>query len=200
MIACLGGEHACVHIVIFPKPLVILIKMPKSETVDLVVDHELQGVTPEMLDWWWNHINTTERYILWHPKDHKSFKWEVPPKKGHVGAVHLVLEEIGGNPATLRIRTEDPSSVPISTTYSHVQVSSVIDDNNNPVSWLIHEYEATQHGTRMRSTFRLPAGIPQRFMEGLRKHCKEEMANLPKFLPELYNKENKYSDRRACMR
>jgi hypothetical protein len=165
--------------------------MSKSETVDLVVDHELRGVTPEMLDWWWAHIDTTERYKLWHPKDHKSFKWEVSPKKGHVGAIHLVLEDIGGNPTTLRIRQEDPSSVPIRTSYSHVMASSTLDPDGKPMSWLVHEYEAMQHGTRMRSTFRLPAGVPQWFIEGLRKHCQEEMANLPNFLPELYEKENK---------
>ncbi|MFB0562551.1 MAG: DAPG hydrolase family protein [Candidatus Lokiarchaeia archaeon] len=169
----------------------ILIKMPESETVDLVVDHELQGVTPKMLDWWWDHIDTTERYKLWHPKDHKSFRWEVSPKKGHIGAIHLVMEEIGGNPTALRIRWEDPSSVPISTTYSHVNAASILDDDDKPFSWLVCEYEATQNGTRMRSTYRLPAGVPQRFIEGLRKHDQEEMANLPEFLPELYKKENK---------
>jgi len=183
------------HIIIFLKSVVILIKMSESETEDLVVDHELQDVTPKMLDWWWNHIDTKERYKLWHPKDHKSFELEVSPKKGHIGAIHLVLEEIGGNLTTLRIRTEDPILVPISTTYSHVQASSILDDNDNPISWVVHEYEATQHGTRMRSTFRLPAGIRQRFLEDLRKHCEEEMSNLPKFLPELYENENKLLNR-----
>jgi hypothetical protein len=165
--------------------------MSKSETIDLVVDHELRGVTPKMLDWWWAHIGTTERYKLWHPKDHKSFKWEVSPKKGDVGAIHLVLEVIGGTPTTLRIRQEDPSSVPIRTSYSHVVASSTLGSDGKPMSWLVHEYEEMQNGTRMRSTFRLPAGVPQWFIEGLRKHCQEEMANLPKFLPELYEKENK---------
>jgi hypothetical protein len=163
--------------------------MSKSETVDLVIDHELKGVTPEMLDWWWGHIGTTERYKLWHPKDHKSFKWEISPKKGHVGAIHRVEEEVGGISLTLRIRWEDPSSVPVTTTYSHVQAASSLDEKGNVISWLVHEYEAMQNGTRMRTTFRLPAGVPQQFIEGLRKHCHEEMANLPKFLPKLY-KEN----------
>jgi hypothetical protein len=169
----------------------ILIKMSKSETVDLVIDHKLQGVTPKMIDWWWDHIDTIDRYKWWHPKDHKSFKWEISPKKGHVGAVHLVLEDVGGIPATLRIRWEDPISVPVPTMYSHVNAASILDDNDKPIGWLVHEYEAMQNGTRMRSTFRLPAVIPQQFIEGLRKHCQEEMANLPKFLPELYENENK---------
>ena len=165
--------------------------MSESEYVDLVVDHELRGATPEMLDWWWGNIDNTERYKLWHPKDHKSFKWEVSPKKGHAGAIHVATEDIGGNLTTLRIRQEDPSSVSIHTSYSHVVTSSTLGPDGKPISWLVHEYEAMQNGTRMRSTFRLPAGIPQQFIEGLRKHCQEEMANLPKFLPELYKKENK---------
>jgi hypothetical protein len=52
-----------------------IIKMSKGKTIDLVVDHSLLGVTPEMIDWWWDNIDTTERYKLWHPKDHQSFEW-----------------------------------------------------------------------------------------------------------------------------
>jgi hypothetical protein len=36
----------------------------ESKTIDLVVDHTLQGVTPEMIDWWWDHIDTTGHYKL----------------------------------------------------------------------------------------------------------------------------------------
>ena len=56
------------------------------ETIDLVVDHELHGVTPEMIDWWWD--NMEKGYPLWHPEDHISFVWEVAPATvGHVGAI-----------------------------------------------------------------------------------------------------------------
>ena len=82
------------------------VKASNSETIDLSVDHELENVTPEMIDWWWDHIDTTERYKLWHPKDHISFKWEKSPENGHVGAIQCVIETVKV-PTMLRIRWED---------------------------------------------------------------------------------------------
>jgi len=38
----------------------------KSETVSLVIEHELRGVTPEMLDWWWDNMDN-DNYKLWNP-------------------------------------------------------------------------------------------------------------------------------------
>jgi hypothetical protein len=170
-----------------------VVEESKSETVDLVVEHKISGVTPEMIDWWWDHIDNTERYKLWHPKDHVSFKWEVPPSKhGHVGAIQVAVEKVGETPPIkLRIRWEDPRSVPVSTTYSHVIAASIIDHNNKPVIWLVHEYEADPHGTRMRSTFRFPAKMPPFVLENMRTHNEEEMAQFPKFLPKLYKQKAK---------
>ena len=71
-----------------------IIKMSEGKTIDLVVDHILPGVTPEMIDWWWDNINTTERYKLWHPEDHKSFQWEISPKDGHIGAIHSEAQDL----------------------------------------------------------------------------------------------------------
>ncbi|MFX1295118.1 MAG: DAPG hydrolase family protein [Promethearchaeota archaeon] len=156
-----------------------------SETIDLVIEHELPGVTPEMIDWWWDHIDTTERYKLWHPKDHISFKWEKSPANGHVGAIHRLVETVG-TPTMLRIRWEDPSSVPIKASYSHVLAGSILDSDDKPLSYFIHEYKSMQGGTRLHTTFRLPAKVPQWFIEALRKHSKEEMDQFTNFLPKLY--------------
>jgi hypothetical protein len=68
----------------------------EGKTVDLIIDHELPEVTPEMLDWWWDHIDTTERYKLWHPKDHKSFKWVAAQNNVHFGKIQEVIEKIKG--------------------------------------------------------------------------------------------------------
>jgi len=117
-----------------------IFKSSKGKTIDLVVDHELLGVTPEMIDWWWDNIDVTNRYKLWHPEDHKSFEWEVSPKEGHVGAIQRVVENIG-IPTTLRIRWEDPSQSPIPIEYNHALVGSTLDHDNKPMTWLLHEYE-----------------------------------------------------------
>lgn len=30
----------------------------------------------EMFDWWFCHVDDTERYIWWHPKDHVTGTWD----------------------------------------------------------------------------------------------------------------------------
>jgi hypothetical protein len=160
----------------------------KPETMDLVIDHELIGVTPEMIDWWWMNMVNSDYYKLWHPEDHVSIEWEVPPvRKGNIGAVHIAEEKIGDSPVTkLHIKVVDPATSPIVATYSHVRATCMIDANGNPATWIVHEYESQPGGTRMRSTFRLPADSPKQFVDALRKHNKEEMGQFPKFLPGLY--------------
>jgi hypothetical protein len=162
-----------------------------SETLDLVIDHELHGVTPEMLDWWWKNMIEPGNYKLWHPKDHVSAVWEVPPsKESNIGAIHVAEERIGEFPARkLRIRVENPASSPISATYSHVRATSIIGQNNRPVTWIVHEYQAEPYGTRMRSTFRLSANTPKQLIDALRQHNKEEMGRFSEFLPALYKKQ-----------
>ena len=162
-----------------------ILKRSKGKTIDLVVDHELPGVTPEMIDWWWDNIDSSDRYKLWHPDDHKSFEWEISPKQGHVGAIQRIVENIG-LPTMLRIRWEDPSSSPIPIEFSHALVGSTLDSEDKPITWLLHEYEQIENGTKLRTTFRLPAKAPKPFIEALRKHNIEEIGEFTNFLPALY--------------
>jgi len=157
----------------------------ESKTIDIVNNHELAGVTPEMIDWWWDNIDTTERYKKWHPKAHKSFVWEISPKGGHVGAVQRVIETIKVT-TLLRIRWENIKSIPIAPEYKHTLAASILDNNNKAVSWLLHEYEPTQNGTKLRSTYRLPVKVPKWFIKAVKKHDMEEMGEFPNFLPNLY--------------
>lgn len=163
-------------------------KKSKDKTIDLIVEHELIGVFPEMIDWWWDHIDNSERYKLWHPKDHKSFEWEVSPEdvNGHVGAIHRVVEIIEERPTTLRIRWENPDSIPIKAEFNHKNAACVLNDKDDPISWILHEYHSIPNGTLLRSTFRLPAQIPNLFIEHLRKHNIEEIGYFTEFLPRLY--------------
>ena len=161
----------------------------KGKTVALVVEHELRGVTPEMIDWWWDNMDN-DTYILWHPQDHIALEWQIPPEKvGHAGAIHMACERISDVSAhILRIRWEERESAPISTIYSHVNVGSPLGPGPDdiPLGCIVHEYEETSDGTRMRSTFTLPAILPQEFLDSLRKHNIAEMGQFPEFLPELY--------------
>ncbi len=158
----------------------------EGKTIDLIIEHELPDVTPEMIDWWWDHIESTERYKLWHPKDHKSFRWITIPDHPHIGKIQEVVEKIKGIPTLLRIRWEDPAENPIPTSYSHILFASILNRRDVAIAWLAHEYEPIPNGTRLRSTFRLPAKTPEWFIKGLRKHNLEEMAEFSIFLPSLF--------------
>ncbi len=151
---------------------------------EILANHEIQGVTPEMIDWWWDHIDTTERYKLWHPTDHHSFEWLVSPSNGHVGAIQRIEESFGGIPAPpIEIRWEDPTGVPAE--YGHVLLASSTM-NGERAADLIHEYETDSFGTRLRTHFHFPPGVPEEFIKALYQHNKEEMGNFSTFLPDLY--------------
>ncbi len=101
----------------------------------------------------------------------------------------MACEKIASEPARiLRIRWEEREAAPISTIYGHVNVGSPLAPGTDdiPVGSVVHEYEQTSYGTRMRSTFTIPAFAPQEFKDNLRRHNITEMSHFPKFLPQLY--------------
>ena len=161
---------------------------PTDLVYDTVVDHELPGVTPDMIDWW--GVNMEKGYALWHPEDHKSFRWEVAPAKvgGRVGAIQVVEESMGRGPVqTITIRYVDPIDVVnLPFFYRHMGVSGNPDPDGKIRNFLVHQFEATDYGTRMRTLLHVEAGIPLAASEAFAKHNKEEMGRLPYFLPELY--------------
>ena len=159
--------------------------VPEDWSSDRVIDHEeIHGVIPEMLDWWWDNIE--KAYPLWHPTAHKSFVFEVPPGKvGHVGAINNIYEVLDkGVVIQGRSRREDVSFAdPSMIIYEHVEVNASIDaDNKNTGQYIIHQYEATSNGIRMRSTFHSPEPMPP----SVDRHSEEETAQFAHFLPELY--------------
>ena len=160
-----------------------------GKTVDLVIDHgELKGITLEMLEWWYVHPHDTAIYKMWHPVDHVSFEWEIPP--GSSNEVRYLLksrESIGEFPASvLHIRGEDPAASPVPATCQYYDWSSILGDKEVPIAIIFHEHGPTPGGMKMRSVFRFPARTPKRFIDAMRKHSKAEMNNLRKILPMLY--------------
>jgi hypothetical protein len=145
-----------------------------------------------MIDWWWDNMDN-DTYRLWHPQDHLALEWQIPPSQvGHAGAIHMACmacEKISDVPARiLRIRWEELSAAPIATIYSHVNVGSHLGPSPDdiPLGCIVHEYEETSYGTRMRPTFTLPSVVTPEFLDSLRKHNIVEMGRFPEFLPQLY--------------
>jgi DAPG hydrolase PhiG domain len=154
---------------------------------EIIANHEISGVTPEMIDWWWDHIDSTERYKLWHPTDHHSFEWLIPPTTGHVGAVQRVEESFGDVSAPpIEIRWEDANGA--AAEYDHVLLASSTMVGV-PAADLMHEYEKASFGTRLCSHFHFPPGAPEELIKALYQQNREEMRNFSTFLPALYRSE-----------
>jgi len=154
---------------------------------DAMVDHdELVGVTPEMIDWWW--VNMEKGYPLWEPNDHKSFVWEVPPPVGgYLGAIQIAEEKMGPTPPMkIRIRWDDPDSCPIPRTYEHAIVASGVNPEGKVGAMILHEWEKSPRGTRMRSTMRFLGPVPPGLPEIWKAHDRAEVSTFPVFLPDLY--------------
>jgi succinate dehydrogenase/fumarate reductase flavoprotein subunit len=154
---------------------------------DAVVEHdELAGVTPEMIDWWW--VNMEKGYPLWEPNDHKSFVWEVPPPVGgYLGAIQIAEEKMGPlPPMKIRIRWDDPDTCPIPRTYEHAIVASGVSPEGEVGAMILHEYEKSPRGTRMRSTMRFLGPVPPALPDIWKRHDRAEVATFPSFLPDLH--------------
>lgn len=171
----------------------------------------MRDVTPEMIDWWFGWVRTTEQYKLWHPRDHVSSDWD-GPKGLYIGGHHLVRESIGGETSTLRISFEDPAKYfgkgwreKFDATGYGTAIcgrTAVWDERKGgylATGHLLHLVKREPDGCRMRSRFWLGdvegvpvhAGhfIPEKMAEGLMRHCLEEMSILASILPDLHRRE-----------
>lgn len=170
-------------------------------TKKVIVNQEIQGITADMLDWWWDNIDTTSRYRGWHPTAHVSFRWMVPPNQPDrldysVGAVQLVREYIGPYASNLLITWLDPSEAEDVVEYEHwiVAKTDLKELSGILPQRLVHEYQTNQAGDGivMRSTFTVPLffdWIMPGFSEKLGEHAIQEMHFLPNFLPTLFKQE-----------
>jgi hypothetical protein len=139
-----------------------------------------------MIDWWW--VNMEKGYPLWEPNDHKSFVWEVPPPVGgYLGAIQIAEEKMGPMPPMkIRIRWDDPAGCPIPRIYEHAIVASGISPEGKVGAMILHEWEKSPRGCRMRSTMRFLQPMPPGFPEIWKKHDRAEVSTFPNFLPDLY--------------
>lgn len=178
-------------------------KMDSKLNVPLTITQEIKGITPEMLNWWWDHIGNTERYRLWQPQDHVSFEWAKAPTQpdAHydVGAKQKVKEYVGKIAFTLDITGADPLAIapPVPITdlgffYARTNLSllsGILPDNS-----LVHQWKpnATGDGVLLTSHFMntsLVRILSSSFFDDLGSHALREFQMLPYFLPRLYKRE-----------
>lgn len=183
-------------------------------TFHVAVLTPMRNVRAEMIAWWFgSYMQTTEHYKRWHPRDHLWMDWEDKTPGTHVGAHHLVHEYIGGKMNRLRISFIDPEADlgPESSDAGRLFICAKVGELDRPVSIgrMVHAVYDTGWGCEMRSHFwlghfetQILGGLAQKLANtawlrrravsramayGLEAHCHEEMSNLARFLPALFN-------------
>lgn len=167
----------------------------------VIVDQEIKGLTPAMMNWWWDNINTTARYKQWHPTAHISFEWlEAPANPNNttysVGAVQRVVEYLGPYKNALLITWLPKEDAADRVEYTNWLYAKTDLDGLSGImpQDMIHEYQMndTGDGIVMRSTFNVPFflnWVMPGFTDELGKHALQEMQMLQYFLPELFEEE-----------
>ena len=143
-----------------------VVRLPNGQLVVACLT-EMPGVSSQMWDWWFAwHGYTSERYRLWHPKDH--FESSLLEDRRHlpthrerwVGNTSFVDENIGNELQRLAIRFVAPGSVGFDQTrLDEVGVAicarTVLRKERLAAGHLIHLVEDTTEGARMHSRFLL---------------------------------------------
>ncbi|MGD0916458.1 MAG: hypothetical protein ABSB22_08370 [Thermodesulfobacteriota bacterium] len=148
----------------------------------------------KMVDCWFGYAGDTQKYKLWHPKDHIIGEWDERWRPGHyIGASHLVHEYIGGELTKLKITFREPSEFFDTSRFKEAKVGAAVCGNvglleeNKQLGHLIHFVRDTDFGCEMRSRFWL-FEADEKFGAALMQHCIEEMGHLADLLPNLYPK------------
>jgi len=144
-----------------------------GQTVDLVVDQEIRDVTVDMFNWWMVKGNIQPYYRVWWPEMHYEANFVKHGDKMGVIIKEMIwpyYTEFDCNIITQGIAFLNPDGVQI--------------------GQLVHTPKASAKGITLNSVFTFPAKTPQSFIDAMRVHCKGEMQDFTRFLPELYKQVN----------
>lgn len=170
------------------------------------IEHDtIRGVTPQMLAWWFRHLEGTvevdgvkfTRYKVWHPVDHVAVEYAKKLPDGSVGpgAVLHITEMFGGRPEYLVDVFSEIKKLDETGFEHHPRLHGL-----NAVV-MSYEFEPAADGTRYVNSltvgFRGVLGkvlnpLIRRFMfdpergAAWVKHNIEEVGNFELFLPRLY--------------
>ena len=167
--------------------------------------HVIRGVTPQMLVWWFKHLEgdviydgrRLSRYRVWHPRDHLAIEYTRRNPDGSIGVgcvIHLT-EMLGANPDYLiDVHTEiiklDEQGFAHRPQFHGFQLAQ-----------MDYEFKETDEGTVYRNSLTVGAqGIFGKLVNWVIrtlvfdeargrawiKHNIEEVGNFESFLPKLY--------------
>ncbi len=180
--------------------------------LELTIEHDvLKGVTPDMLLWWFTHIEgemehegvVLPRYLVWHPLDHIGYRVLDRPPSGEVraGVRFNIVEALGRDPryfvdTTDLVEKLDETGIVLAQRLF----------GRAPIFRLEHRFEPVPGGTLYRSQMLVGSAArvgrlffnrvvrPRRFPDDMGrawlKHNVEEVGNFEHFLPALYAREH----------
>lgn len=168
-------------------------KLLKNGQIHVAILTRMPRCKGKMVDWWFGWCGNTERYKLWHPRDHVAGNWDELWKPGHyIGASHLVEEYVGKVLMKLRLTFCEPSEFFDTSKFDELGVTvvcgriSALINPDHKLSTVIHFIRDTDFGCEMRSQFWLNPPALYDIAKGIHQHCIEEMGYLAKILPDLY--------------
>lgn len=156
------------------------------------VIEQLDGITPEMLDWFW--ANMEKCYFLWAPGAHAGFAWDPSPAEvGYVGSSELIYEFDLENPG--RMTRQSMSNYPFTQCYEHCWLSNrpFRGGSEEDRMWLIHMYRPTPGGTEWVTARFIKRPLLEAFIKGMEEvkcpkdHALYESARFKEFLPQMYS-------------
>jgi len=173
--------------------------------LEMTITHDvLRGVSPEMLRWWYGHIDgamtyagkTYPRYLVWHPLDHIEIRVHRKSANGIIEDAGIT-EAFGRNPACL-VHVDGAEQF---------QLDATTMGFKKQILWmqlthLTNKFVAVEGGTQIHTRFLV--GLPfffgrfgmnrllrhrifsEEMAKAWLKHNIEEVGNLENFLPALY--------------
>ena len=122
---------------------------------------DMMNVTPEMIRWWFTwHLPSSERYKLWHPRDHISARLKeegikLQSKDQYIGVDSFVEEYIGNKLQRLQISFKEPAVFGLENQQNSVAICAYVTDVNSGVriAKLLHYVLRREKGSVMKSFF-----------------------------------------------
>jgi len=158
-----------------------------NKQFELTISHDIiKGVTPQMLHWWFCHIDDTmeylrgnyQRYRVWHPYDHIHYKELslAPDGTGSPGTRRHIVEAFGANKQYLvniidRVAHLDDKGILLETEQAGISIGigNLLVKVPPGLSSLEHQFIPVSNGTRYESRLLIGSdvGMGKSFMNSM---------------------------------
>lgn len=172
--------------------------MIEEPGVKIVAEANLKGVSPEMLDWWWDNI-TPQTFTQLHPTQNVSFEWLVAPgSPQHLGASpgarQQIRQVIGGYEVQQQITWLNETrgvGAEDNTLFADIQFAELGAEQSGRIRY---DFNANSmgDGTLVRVVYLLPHALVAA-KPGIelawQAHLETELSNLPLFLADQFQQQ-----------